>query len=103
MLMLTLMLSNIKGQGGADTGDYETMCLGMAHSAGINSKRSSALVFLLVATNFAEIKGEGADSDDTQHHVNSFAEIQLRQSTRPESVYIGTFASFGSFQPPLPT
>ena len=33
------------------------MCQGMAYSVAMNSKRSSALVALLIATNFVEIKG----------------------------------------------
>lgn len=34
------------------------MCQGMAYSVAMNSKRSSALVALLIATNFVEIKGK---------------------------------------------
>lgn len=33
------------------------MCQGMAFSVAMNSKRSSALVALLIASNFVEIKG----------------------------------------------
>lgn len=33
------------------------MCQGMAYSVAMNSKRSSALVALLIAANFVEIKG----------------------------------------------
>ena len=34
------------------------MCQGMAFSVAMNSKRSSALVALLIASNFVEIKGK---------------------------------------------
>lgn len=37
------------------------MCQGMAFSVAMNSKRSSALVALLIASNFVEIKGEEAN------------------------------------------
>ena len=57
------------------------MCQGMAYSVAMNSKRSSALVALLIATNFLEIKGEGADLVDTKNHVPSFVEIKVRLST----------------------
>lgn len=34
------------------------MCQGMAFSVAMNSKRSNALVALIIATNFVEIKGK---------------------------------------------
>ena len=34
------------------------MCQGMAFSVAMNSKRNNALVALIIATNFVEIKGE---------------------------------------------
>ena len=36
------------------------MCQGMAFSVAVNSKRSHALVALLIASNFVEIKGDGS-------------------------------------------
>lgn len=55
------------------------MCQGMAFSVAMNSKRSSALVALLIASNFVEIKGNvGSDYLPSLHLVHSnFKQCQL--------------------------
>ena len=53
------------------------MCQGMAFSVAMNSKRNNALVALIIATNFVEIKGEPFPSQKPHRGASASPSVDM--------------------------